>query len=184
MGGRSPRDPRQRGGGPRAWGYTMAVYFVTSEANASSRRPSCTRSWRSWRRWVSGSRRSSASRNPGCTPHAELNSPGLGAGMLDGAPCYRVGWGSRLVRATTHEPGPVSACVAGKPPPGMVDHWIAASRRGRARRALGRHGAGSSEACRAHPASPGSRGWQRRPASARWRPSRSSPPCPGAWGRR
>ena len=53
------------------------------------------------------------------------------------------------------------------------------SRRGWARRVLGRHGVGRSGACAAPPALPGSRGCRRRSTSARWRPSRSAPPCPG-----
>jgi hypothetical protein len=71
----------------------------------------------------------------------------------------------------------------GVPRPKTAPEWfvrLAASRRRRARRALGRRGAGLPGACPAPPASPGSRGCQPRSASARWRPSRSSLPCPGA----
>jgi hypothetical protein len=54
------------------------------------------------------------------------------------------------------------------------------SRRGWARRVPGCRGGGRSGACAAPPALPGSRGCRRRSTSARWRPSRSAPPCPGA----
>ena len=58
------------------------------------------------------------------------------------------------------------------------------SRRGWARRVPGRRWGGRFGACAAPPALPGSRGCRQRSTSARWRPSRSAPPCPGAGCRR
>ena len=64
--------------------------------------------------------------------------------------------------------------------PGRYPRSDSPSRRRWARRVLGRHGVGPFGAWPAHPASPGSRGCRQRSANARWRRSRSSPPCPRA----
>ena len=68
---------------------------------------------------------------------------------------------------------------ARRPHPGRWSHqaasssWVGSS-------GAGRRGAGRSGACPAPPALPRNPGCRQRSTSARWRPSRSAPPCPGA----
>jgi hypothetical protein len=118
---------------------------------------------------------------------------GVGPGLLRRPPSSESHGGahssSRLAPTTpTHSSSdePHRWCRASPPegPPETVVPTRQPSRRGWAHPVPGRRGGGRSGACAAPPALPGSRGCRQRSTSARWRPSRSAPPCPGAGCRR
>jgi hypothetical protein len=113
---------------------------------------------------------------------------GVGPGLLRRPPSSESHGGahssSRLAPTTSTQASQrrTSPLVSARVPPQDPLGTAAPTRqpnRGWARRVPGRRGVGRFGAWPAPPALPGSRGCRRRSTSARWRPSRSAPPCPG-----